>query len=323
MTGMLAIVQDRYGVDALELSRVPRPQPRPGRVLVRVRAAGIDAGTHHLVTGTPKLVRLAIGRRAPRRRTPGLAFAGVVEDAGSSAFAAGDRVFGTAPGALAELALADPRKIARVPDGLDLERAAALPVSAVTALEAVRDAARVRPGQRVLVLGAAGGVGAYAVQLAAGAGAGVTAVCSGPKAAFARSMGAERTIDYSAEEPTALAERWDAIIDTAGNRPLAALRGILAERGALVIVGGEGGGPVLGGIDRNLRASLAGIGSRQRLRSLVSRERTADLEHLGSLVRAGRLLVPIESVRPLAETAAAVEHVGAGRARGKTVVSLH
>ncbi len=323
MTGMLAIVQDRYGVDALELSRVPRLQPRPGRVLVRVRAAGIDAGTHHLVTGTPGVVRLAIGRSAPRRRTPGLALAGIVEDAGSSGFAPGDRVFGTAPGALAELALADPRKLARVPDGLDLERAAALPVSAVTALEAVRDAARVRSGQRVLVLGAAGGVGAYAVQLAAGAGARVTAVCSGPKAAFARSMGAERVIDYTIEEPTALAERWDAIIDTAGNRPLGALRGILAERGALVIVGGEGGGPLLGGLDRNLRASLAGIGSRQRLRALVSRERAADLEHLGSLVRAGRLLVPIESVRPLAETAAAVEHIGAGRARGKTVVSLH
>jgi len=322
MTGMLAIVQERYGVDALRVARVPRPEPRAGRVLVRVRAAGIDAGTHHLVTGTPKLVRLFTGRNAPRQRVPGLAFAGVVETP-AGGFVAGDRVFGTATGALAELAVADPRKLARVPDGLDLERAAALPVSAVTALEAVRDAARVRAGQRVLVLGAAGGVGSYAVQLAAGVGARVTAVCSGGKAEFARGMGAERVIDYTEQEPTELAERWDVIIDTAGNRPIRALRRVLAEDGALVIVGGEGGGEMLGGLERNLQAGFAGFGSRQRVRALVARDRVADLEHLAGLVGAGRLLVPIEAVRPLAETAEAVAHLGAGRARGKTVIALH
>lgn len=323
MTGMLALTQDAYGIDALHVRQLPVPERQRGGVLVRVRAAGIDAGTHHVVTGTPKLVRLATGRRAPRRTVPGLALAGVVEDAGTSGLAVGDRVFGTAPGALAELVRADPRKLARVPDGLDFERAAALPVSAVTALEAVRDAARVHPGARVLVLGAAGGVGAYAVQLAAGVGAAVTAVCSGGKADFVRRMGAARTIDYTAQEPTALAEHWDVIIDTAGNRPLRALRRVLADDGTLVIVGGEDGGELLGGLERNLQASFAGIGSRQRLRSLVSRGRATDLEHLGGLVRAGRLLVPIEAVRPLVEAPAAIAHVGAGRARGKTVIALH
>jgi NADPH:quinone reductase-like Zn-dependent oxidoreductase len=312
---MRAVVQDTYGPpEALRVERIAVPAPGPDEELVRVRAAGIDAGTWHLTTGEPLLMRvIGMGVRGPRSRVRGLAFAGEV-------VATGERVFGAAPGTLAEYAAIPRRALVPMPDGLDFEEAAALPVSAVTALQAVR-AAGVRPGDGVLVLGAAGGVGHYAVQLAVAAGAHVTGVCSGPKTAFVRGLGAAETIDYTATDVLALPRLWDAIIDTAGDRPLGALRRILAPEGALVLVGGTGG-RLLGGTDRIAAAGLRNLATRQRLLGLLSRDTADDLAEVAALVTTGALRPTLDAVVPLEEAGAAVARVGAGRARGKVVVRL-
>ncbi|SDZ00246.1 NAD(P)-dependent alcohol dehydrogenase [Herbiconiux ginsengi] len=321
---MRAVTQSRYGSpDALRVSVRPVPQPGPGEVRVRVRAAGVDAGTWHLVTGKPYLMRfMGFGLRGPRSGTLGLAFAGEVEAVGTAvtAFSPGDRVFGSGGGAFAEFVCAPQSMLARMPAGLGFEAAATLPVSGVTAIQAVRDAGEVHAGQNVLVIGAGGGVGSFAVQLAVAAGAAVTAVCSGSKAAFVERLGASEIVDYTRADVTALDRRWDVIIDIAGNRRLSRLRRILAPRGTLVLVGGENGGPVLGGMERVLGATLLNAFTRQRLRGLVSRENAADFEALADAVTSGAVIPAIDAVRPLEQVAAAVNHVAEGRARGKVVL---
>ncbi|WP_223691988.1 NAD(P)-dependent alcohol dehydrogenase [Leifsonia poae] len=322
---MAAVVQHRYGpVEELSVSETAVPLIGAGDVLVRVHAAGVDAGTWHLTTGRPLLMRvIGFGMRGPTSAVRGLAFAGRVVAVGSAVrrYSPGDDVFGSAPGAFAEYLRVAEGELAALPTGLGYEQAAAVPISGVTALQAVR-AADVTAGRRVLVIGAAGGVGTFAVQLAVGLGATVTGVCSGGKAALVRELGAERVIDYTDTDVTALPERWDAIIDTAGNRPLARLRKVLAPAGSLVIVGGEANGSPLGGMGRVLGAALADPFTRQRLRGLVSRENAADLAELGRLVEAGVVHPVIDTVYPLAAVAEAVRHVGDGRARGKVVLAL-
>ena len=315
METMRAVVQEAYGApESLRVERIPVPEPGEGEALVRVRAAGIDAGTWHLTTGEPYLMRVVgMGFRGPKDRVRGLAFAGEVDETG-------ERVFGSAPGTLAEYAVVPRSALVAIPDGLGFEEAAALPVSAVTALQAVR-AARIGAGDRVLVLGAAGGVGHFAVQLAVAAGAQVAGVCSGPKAEFVRDLGAAEVIDYTTTDVLALPRLWDAIIDTAGDRPLGALRRILGPTGSLVIVGGAGG-RVLGGTDRIAAAALRNGFTRQRLVGLFSRENAADLAELAALVSAGSLRPRLDGVHPLEETGLAVARVGAGRARGKVVVRV-
>lgn len=315
METMRAIVQSAYGPpEALRVSTIPVPTPGPDEALVRVRAAGIDAGTWHLTTGEPLLMRvIGMGFRGPKARVRGLAFAGEIAETG-------ERVFGAAPGTLAEYAAVPRSAVVPLPDGIGFEEAAALPVSAVTALQAVR-AAGLRPGDGVLVLGAAGGVGHYAVQLAVAAGAHVTGVCSGPKTAFVRGLGASETVDYTTTDVLALPRVWDAIIDTAGDRPLAALRRILAPAGALVLVGGTGG-RLLGGTDRVAAAALRNGFTRQRLVGLLSRDTAADLTEVAGLAAAGTLHPSLDAVYDLDETGTAVARVGAGRARGKVVVRL-
>jgi NADPH:quinone reductase-like Zn-dependent oxidoreductase len=324
-TTMKAMTLARYGSpDGLRLVELPVPAPRDHDVLVRVMAAGVDAGTWHTVTGRPYLMRLmGFGFRGPRNPVPGLAFAGRVEAVGPgvSAFRAGDDVFGSHPGAFAEYVAAAESTMTLMPVTLDHVHAAALPISGVTALQAVRDAGEVQAGQRVLVIGAGGGVGSFAVQLAEGAGASVTAVCSAAKAGFALELGAHEVIDYAVTDVTALDRTWDVIIDTAGNRPLSRLRRILAPSGTLVLVGGENGGSILGGMERVLAAGILSPTSRQRLRGLISRETTADLVALAGLVGAGTLSPAIDIVRPLPEAAAAIRQVIEGRARGKVILA--
>lgn len=325
MTTMRAVVQDRYGTTAeVRLERVPMPVAGPGEVLVRVRAAGIDAGTWHLTTGKPYLMRvIGLGMRGPKGRIRGLGFAGEVfaVGAGVSGLAPGDTVFGAAGGSLAEYVCAPRSAVVRIPAGLDFERAAAVPVSAVTALQALR-AADVSPGARVLVLGAAGGVGHYVVQLAVAAGATVTGVCSGGKAELVRDLGAAEVLDYAETDVLALGRLWDVIVDTAGNRPLGALRGILDSEGALVLVGGEGGGRVLGGLERIAAAGMLNATTRQRLVGLIATDRGEDLAELATLIEAGSLRPVLDTVYPLECTAEAIDHLGAGRARGKVVVTV-
>lgn len=320
---MRAATQEVYGPPAaIRVRSVPVPHPGPDEVLVRVRAAGVDAGTWHLATGRPYAMRaMGFGWKGPRSGVLGLAFSGVVETAGAGAEAwtPGDAVFGSAPGALAEYVVVKAADLVPVPAGHSFEEAAALPVSGVTALQAVA-ATGAGPGDRVLVIGAAGGVGHLAVQLAAARGARVTGLCSGGKAAFVGALGAEEVIDYATTDILALGRQYDAIIDTAGNRPLGGLRRILSPAGTLVLVGGEGGGALLGGVQRTVAAGLLDRFTRQRLVGLFARERTDDLRELARLVAAGALHPAIDTVYPLERTADAIEDLRAGRPRGKVIV---
>lgn len=321
---MKAIVQDTYGSsDVLELRDIEKPRPGRGEVLIAVRAAAVDAGVWHLMSGRPYLLRLmGFGLRAPKVPVRGREVAGRVEAVGEgvTAFRPGDEVFGICEGSFAEYASARQDKLAHKPAGLPLEEAAALPVSGLTALQALRDAGRVRPGQRVLVIGAAGGVGTFAVQLAKAYGAHVTGVCSTEKTELVRSLGADEVIDYTREEFADGVRRYDLILDTAGNRTLAHLRRALTPRGTLVIVGGEGGGHWLGGTDRVLRAALLNPFVRHGLKGIFAAERQADLEVLKQFVEDGSLAPAIQSTCPLAEAAEAVDRLHRGEARGKILI---
>ena len=321
---MQAVVQDQYGgSDQWRVTDTEVPAPGPHEVLVRVRAAGVDRGTWHLMTGLPYAVRLGFGLRRPKYPVPGRDVAGVVEAVGAqvTAVTVGDEVVGTANGSFAELALVPESRIARKPRSVTFDEAAVLPVSGVTALQAVRDAGRVRPGDRVLVIGASGGVGSYAVQIAAAYGADVTGVASGPKADLVRSLGASRTLDHTREE-IETDGRYDVILDIAGRRPLARLRRGLARTGTLVIVGGEGGGRWLGGAHRQLGALALSPLVRQRLTALMSRENGRDLAELARLVDQGRVRPLLERTFALHEAAKAVDHVAAGHARGKVALTI-
>lgn len=319
---MKAITQSVYGEsDVLELTDIPVPTLRPSDVLVRVHTAGVDRGVWHIMTGRPHLARLFIGRTGPRDRVRGRDLAGTVEAVGAAVtrFAVGDEVFGTADGSFAEFARAPEKRLTHKPATVSFEDAAALPFGGCAALLAVRDQARVVAGQRVLVLGASGGVGSFAVQLAVAAGAVVTGVASASKLDLVRSLGAVDVLDYAAGE---IVGTFDVIIDIAGNRALASLRRLLTPTGTLVIVGGESGGAFFGGLERNLAAAAQSPFTRQRLIGLVSAERPADLDHLASLVATGILRPAIDRTFPLSETAAAVQYVVDGHARGKVLVTV-
>jgi len=323
-TLMTAIVQDRYGgPEVLRSAQVARPVPADGEVLVRVHAAGVDRGVWHLMTGKPYLVRAVIGLRAPRNPVPGMDLAGVVEavGAGVTRFRPGDAVFGTGRGTFAQYALAKQDLLAPMPAGIGFEQAAAVPVSATTALKAVRSAGGLRAGQRVLVLGAAGGVGSFLAKLAVAAGARVTGVCSGTKAELVRSIGATEVLDYATTDPTDGSQRYDVIFDTGGMRPLSRLRRALTPRGVLVIVGGEGGDRWLG-MNRPVAAMLLTPFVRQRLRAPISVPNRADLETLRELLDTGGLTPALDRTFPLAEAADAVRHLEQGRARGKVVLTV-
>jgi NADPH:quinone reductase-like Zn-dependent oxidoreductase len=320
-----AIVHDRYGPpDVLRVEDTPTPTPGDGEVLVRVHAAGVDQGVWHVVAGLPYLGRAAFGLRRPRRRVPGMDLAGRVEAVGADVtrFRPGDEVFGSYVGAYAEYACGPQDRFAPKPANLTFEQAAAVPISAVTALQGLRDAGRVQPGQTVLVIGAAGGVGSYAVQLAKVFGAHVTAVCSGGKADLVRSIGADAVLDYTREKVTDGARRYDVILDLAGNRPLEQLRRVLAPRGTLVIAGGEGGGRWLGGVDRQLRAQLLSPFTRQILRALMSRQRLDDLLLLRDLLESGDVTPVVDRIYALSEVPEAIRYLRNGHARGKVVITI-
>ncbi|MCA0145529.1 NAD(P)-dependent alcohol dehydrogenase [Blastococcus sp. LR1] len=322
---MKAIVQDSYGsADVLRFEDVDRPVLGDRDVLVGVRAAGVDLGVWHAMTGLPYLARLGLGLRAPRTRVRGMDVAGVVVAVGSevTAYRPGEEVFGTGNGTFAEYAAVREDRLARKPAGTTFEEAAALPTSAVTALRALRDQGRVQAGQRVLVIGAGGGVGSYAVQLAKAFGAHVTGVCSTSKVEVVRSLGADEVVDYTVTDPTDAPERYDLVLDIAGNRPLGRLRRVLTTRGTLVIVGGEGGDRLTGGMGRNLRAALLSTVVRHRLRFFFALTRTPDLETLAELVGSGAVRPAVDRVYPLADAPQAIRDLREGRIRGKAVVSV-
>lgn len=323
---MKAIVQDVYGsADVLQIKDIPKPAPAIGEVLIRVRAAGVDQGVWHLMTGLPYLVRLfGFGLMKPKVPVRGREVAGVVEAVGAAItrFQPGDEVFGTCEGSFAEFVCAKEGLVARKPANLTFEEAAAAPISAVTALQAVRDAGQVVPGQKVLVIGAGGGVGSFAVQLARAFGAEVTGVCSASKVDLVRSLGADHVIDYTRDDFSRTGLLYDVILDTAGNRPLAISRKALTPHGTLVIVGGEGGGKLTGGFERSLGATFVSLFSGQKFKGLVSTENYRDLEALTSFLENGLVKPAVDKVFPLVDAPEAVAFLREGRVRGKVVVSI-
>jgi NADPH:quinone reductase-like Zn-dependent oxidoreductase len=325
---MKAIVQDRYGgPDVLELRDVDQPVPTDDEVLVQVHAAGLHRGDWHVMTGLPYLIRIVVptlGLRKPKVPVLGMDVAGRVEAVGAQVtrFRPGDEVFGWCDGAFAEYACAPEDHLAAKPAALSFEEAAVVPISGFAALQAVRDVGEVQPGQKVLVIGAAGAVGWFAVQLAKAFGAQVTGVASTTQVELVRSVGADEVVDYTKEDVTDGTRQWDVIVDTGGRRSLSQLRRALTPTGTLVIVGGEGGGRWMGGFLRNLRAPLVSRLVGQRLRMLVSKERQEDLQALRELIEAGKLTPRIGRSYPLGEAAEAMRALEAGNTRGKVVITV-
>ncbi len=322
-TRVRAVTRRRYGgVAELQVERLPRPEPGRGEVLVKVGAAGLDRGALHLLTGIPYAARAAFGLRRPRQPVLGFEVAGEVVALGPevTGLAIGDRVFGTAAGSLAELAVARAAQLAPTPAEVGDEQAATLSISGGTALEAVQGRADVQAGQRVLVLGASGGVGSFAVQIASHLGAEVTAVCSAAKAEFVRGLGARHVADYRTMAVGELAGPFDAVVDVAGNRPLRELRRVLTSTGTLVIVGGEGGGRWLGGLHRNLAAAALDPFTRQHLTWFVTRQSRELHAGVGHLVATGAIRPAIDRAIGLDGVADALTAMEQGTLRGKVVV---
>jgi NADPH:quinone reductase-like Zn-dependent oxidoreductase len=326
-TTMTAIVQDAYGPvpeQALRLTETARPAIAADEVLVRVHAASVDRGTWHLMTGSPYPMRLAgFGFRAPKALNPGRSLAGTVVSAGENVtgFQPGDEVYGTCDGAFAPYASAQAGRLAAKPANLSFEQAAAVPVSALTALQAVRRA-QVQAGQQVLVIGASGGVGTFAVQIAKARGAEVTGVSSTAKMDLVRAAGADHVIDYTRGGFADGEHRYDAILDIGGGSGLAQLRRALTEHGTLVMVGGETGGRWLGGMDRQLRAFLVFPLTSQKLSTFMASENSADLVVLRDLIESAAIAPVIDRTYPLSQVPAAIQYLHEGRARGKVVITI-
>ncbi len=322
---MKAVTRDAYGsVDVLRVGEIVKPVAGEDEVLVRVLAAGVDQGVWHVMAGMPYAMRLAgFGMRTPKNPLLGYDLAGRVEAVGSSAvpFRAGDEVFGTCRGSFAEFAVARADRLAMKPERVSFEGAAATPTSGYTALQAVRDHGKVSAGQNVLVIGASGGVGTFAVQIAKADGAQVTGVCSAAKADLVRSIGADQVIDYSTEDFADGRKRYDVILDTAGGRSLSDLRRALTPQGTLVIVGGEDAGNWLG-MRNQLRAAAFSPFVRQKLGFFIAKQRSEDLEELSKLLESGAIKPVVDRTFPLDEVPDAIRYLRDGRARGKIVVTL-
>jgi len=321
---MRAVFQDRYGsAEILTTGEVDPPFIAADEVLIEVVAAGVDRGVWHLVTGRPYLVRLAgYGVAKPKNPIPGLDVAGRVVAVGDEVrrFEVGDEIFGIAIGSFAEYAAAKEDKLAHKPAGLSFEEAAVAAISGITALQALTDVGEVMPGQRVLVIGASGGVGSFAVQIAKALGAVVTGVASAAKADLVRSLGADDVIDYRAGDYLSGDTRYDLIIDMGGLNPVLRMRRALKPEGTLVIVGGEGGGPVAGGIGRQLRAKLLSPFVSQSLTFFLSTEHYSHMERLAGYLGTGEVTPAVSRTYGLDDVAAALSDLEAGRARGKTVI---
>ncbi|HEY8474653.1 MAG TPA: NAD(P)-dependent alcohol dehydrogenase [Natronosporangium sp.] len=320
---MKAITHDRFGgPDVLTLSELPQPTVGERDVLVRVRAASVSYGDYHYLTGTPLLGRIGFGLRGPRVPVRGTDLAGVVEAVGAqvTGFRPGDEVFGWCKGAFAEYAMGTEDTLLPKPANASFEQAAAVPSSGMTALQGL-DKAKVRAGQRVLILGAGGGVGTFAVQIAKARGAWVTGVCSTSKVALVEKLGADQVIDYTRGDPLRTDQPYDVIVDLAGSRPVPKLRAALAPAGTLLFAGGEGGGRIVGDLSRSVPAALRSMFSRQRLLPFVSLPRKPDLASLAELIEAGKLTPVVGQTYPLARTADAFRDLVARRANGKLVIT--
>lgn len=319
---MKAIVQDMYGsTEVLHTRDIAVPEIGAEDVLVRVHAASIHVGDWILMTGSPFVMRFATGLRKPKNPVPGTDFAGTVEAVGADVtrFRPGDDVFGWGAGAFAEFAHASEDQLVDKPSDLTFEQAAAIGVSASTALQLLRDDGAVRPGHKVLINGASGGVGTFAVQIAKALGAEVTGVTSTKNVEMVRSIGADHVVDYTKEDFTASAERYDLILDNVGNHSMAQTRRALTPDGTLI---SNGGGHADGKLGRTIRAMFASMVVRQQATPTVKTQNRDDLVALKDLVEAGKVTPVIDSTYPLNEAPAAIGHVAAGHARGTVVMSV-
>ncbi len=321
---MRAVIAPRYGgPDVIEEASIACPTIADDEVLVEVRAAGVDRGTWHLMSGSPYLIRvLGFGLTRPKQPVPGLDLAGVVAAVGKDVrrFEVGDEVFGIGRATFAEYAAAPERKLSHKPASLTFESAAVAAISGSTALQALTDVGRIEAGQSVLVIGASGGVGSYAVQIATALGAHVTGVSSAAKAAAVTSLGVERVIDYASDDYLDGSTQYDLIIDAGGLNPVRRLKRALTPSGTLVIVGGEGGGKWTGGIGRNLRAAAVSVFSRQRLTSFISREHHETIDRLAGLMSSGAVVPLIGGRYPLSDARDALTDLESGRIAGKCVI---
>ena len=321
---MQAIVYHRYGSpDVLRLEEVDKPTLKDGDVLVRVRAAAVNPLDWHLIRGMPYIVRPTSGWRTPKRNIPGVDVAGVLEAVGHdvTAFQPGDEVFGEKSRACAEYVCGPAKLFTHKPVNLTMEEAAAVPVGAVTALQALRDKGKIKAGQKVLINGSSGGVGTFAVQLAKAFGAEVTAVCSTPNLELVRSLGADHVIDYTRKNFTRGKERYDLVVDNAGSRSLIAMKRVLTPNGTAVLVGASKGNWI-GPIARILGASqLSRFGSK-KLVGMLTDIQPEDLAFLKELIEAGKIAPVIDRTYPLSETADAIRYLETMRARGKVVITV-
>ncbi len=325
-TRMKAIVQDAYGMpqDVLTLQEIEKPTIGEEEVLVKVRAAGVHIGDWLVGSGLPYMIRMGYGLTKPKNRVPGMEFSGQIEAVGKNVtqFQPGDDVFGFCnAGAFAEYVSVSQDAVALKPASASFEEAAAVPISGFTAIQALRDVGEVQSGQKVLVIGASGGVGTYAVQIAKAFGAEVTGVCSTRNMEMVRSIGADHVVDYTQDDVTKNGQQYDLILDTAGNLPLSDLRRVLTPNGTLVIVGGSGG-PWLMGTGRSLKALALSPFTGQKLTMFLSKTTKEDLTSLADLVDAGDVAPAIDRTYPLSEAAAALSHVGERHTRGKTVITM-
>jgi NADPH:quinone reductase-like Zn-dependent oxidoreductase len=324
---MKAIVRDTYGSpDVLELRDIDKPEiAADDEVLVHVHAAGVGRDVWHVMTGLPYPIRLAgYGFRAPKNPVIGSDVAGVVEAVGKNVtrFQPGDEVFGIGKGSYAEYARAPEDKLAHKPANLTFEQAAVIAVSGSAALQGLRDNGRVEPEQKVLIIGASGGVGTFAVQIAKAFGAHVTGVCSTTKVDMVRSIGADDVIDYTREDFAEGEQRYDLILDIGGYSTLSRLRRALAPRGTLVITGGEGGGRWFGGIDRQLRAMMLSPFVGQKLGTFVSTQNPEDMIALKEFLESGKVAPVIDRTYPLSEVPEAIRYLEQGHAQGKVVITV-
>jgi NADPH:quinone reductase-like Zn-dependent oxidoreductase len=327
---MKAVVSTEFGPpEVLRLEEIDRPVIKEdNQVLVKVRAAAVNPLDWHQIRGTPYFARLmGTGWTSPKNPQRGVDFAGEVVAIGKGVtkFKPGDQVFGVAPGSLAEYAWAREHRIALMPQGLSHEEAAAMPVAAITALQSLRDAGKLKAGQKVLINGASGGVGTYGVQIAKALGAEVTAVCSGRNAELVRALGADHVIDYTQEDLTQRPERYDLVVDNVGTRSLSDMRSVLTDDGTFVLIGGGGPDDMVWGVGffgGMIQRKVAGWFTDQTLTFIIADVRTADLEVLAGLAAEGKLKSVIDRRYPLAETPDAIRYLETGRARGKVVIDV-
>jgi NADPH:quinone reductase-like Zn-dependent oxidoreductase len=322
---MRAVVRERYGpAEVLHLARVPVPVPGAKEVLLRVHAAGLDRGTWHLMTGRPSLLRLGFGLRAPKNPVAGMEVAGTVAACGAivTGITVGEEVYGIARGSFADYAVAWANQLAPAPGNLSAAQAAVVPISAATALHALCQVGHLQEGQSVLITGASGGVGSYAVQLAKALGAQVTAVTSTATLDYVRALGADHVLDRTREDFADGTHHYDLILDLAGNPPLSRLRRALTPTGTAVLVGGEGGDRLTGGMGRTLRAVALSPFIRQRFTNVVSTTRTGDLHRLTELIEAGKVTPSLDRTYPLEQAPQAMGHLEAGTVRGKIAITV-